>query len=265
MTKITSRWALLVMALIAGTAAAQSETPWAGFNAGLNIGGAFNDTCNSWTLSGARVDPAIETAFNNRNCPSNGSFVGGVQFGYNYQYKRLVFGFGAEYEGWFAKDHDRTLKYSGETPPPGTYTFSGKVSPSGFGIIGPKIGYGGLQWLPYVRVGSIITGGSHDSTLNYSPTGAKEPTATFSGGKNFTSTGWVAGGGVEYGLNGPWSITAEFLHANLGKGSNSTTACSGSASACADFSGLSLDSIHNSFTANIFRVGFRYYFSYWDL
>src|SRR5271154_1948790 len=100
MTKITSRWVLPAMALIAGTAAAQSETPWAGFNAGLNIGGAFNDTCNSWTLNGATVDPTIETAFNSRNCPSNGSFVGGVQFGYNYQYKKLVFGFGAEYEGW---------------------------------------------------------------------------------------------------------------------------------------------------------------------
>ncbi|MGO9514518.1 MAG: outer membrane protein [Steroidobacteraceae bacterium] len=98
--------------------------------------------------------------------------------------------------------------------------------------------------------------------LGYTPTGAEAPTASFSGGKNFTSTGWAAGGGFEFVLNGPWSITADYLYANLGKGSNSTTTCTGTASVCAAFSGISLDSIHNSFTAHIFRVGINYWFGY---
>lgn len=87
-------------------------------------------------------------------------------------------------------------------------------------------------------------------------------TAAFSAGKNFTSTGWAAGGGAEFVLSGPWSVRAEYLHATLGKSSNSTTNCAGSSTACAEFSGISLDSTHNNFTADIFRIGFNYWFAY---
>ena len=99
---------------------------------------------------------------------------------------------------------------AGAAPPPGTYAFSGKLSPSGFGVIGPRIGYAGDHWLPHLRLGTIITGGSHNSTLNYTSTGTLKPTA----------------------------------------------------SACAAFSGVSLDSTHNSFTANMFRIGINYWFWY---
>lgn len=256
------RVGLLAMISIAGAACAQSEYSWDGFYGGLNAGGASNSTCNGWSLDGATFDPTIAATFSNRTCPSNSTFVGGVQIGDNFQYKRLVWGFGAEFDDWSAKNHNQSLKYTGAVPPPGTYVFSGKLSPSGFGVIGPRIGYAGDHWLPYLRLGTIITGGSHNSTLSYTPTGTTKPTASFSGGKNFTSTGWVAGGGVELVLSGPWSISAEYLHANLGNGSNSATTCSGTASACAAFSGVSLDSIHNSFTANMFRIGINYWFWY---
>jgi hypothetical protein len=69
---------------------------------------------------------------------------------------------------------------------------------------------------------------------------------------------------MEIGLNGAWSISAEYLHMNLGKGSSSTTTCAGAASACAAFAGISLDNTHNAFTANIFRIGVNYWFNYWD-
>ncbi len=264
MTKRVSRSAaLLALLLIAGAASAQSETPWAGFYAGLNAGGAGNNTCNSLTLNGAKIDPAIDTAFYNRTCANGGTFVGGPQIGYNVQYDKLVLGFGVAYDIWSAKNQNRSLKYTGEVPPPGTYAFSGKLAPSGFAVIGPRIGYASLQWLPYLTAGGIITGGSQNSALSYTPTGATKPTASFSGGKNFASTGWAAGAGAEYGLNGPWSITAEYLYATLGKGSNSIATCAGSASACAAFSGISLDGNHNSFKANIFRIGINYWFGYW--
>lgn len=253
---------LLALVSIAGAACAQSEYAWDGLYAGLKAGGASNNTCDTWSLNGATIDPTIAAAFSNRTCPNNSTFVGGVQIGDNFQYKRLVWGIGAEFDDWSAKNHNRSLKYAGSVSPPGTYTFSGKLSPSGFGVIGPSIGYAGDHWLPYLRAGAIITGGSHNSTLIYTPTGTTKSSASFSGGKNFTTTGWVAGGGVELVLSGPWSISAEYLHANLGNGSNSTTTCTGTAAACAAFSGISLDSIHNSFTANMFRVGVNYWFWY---
>jgi len=265
MTNLTSRSvALLALALIAGAAHAQSDTPWAGSYAGLNAGGGRNNTCNSWTPNAAMIDPAIVPVFYNRTCPGGGAFVGGVQIGYNVQYRKLILGLGADYDAWSAKNHNRSLKYAGEVSPPGTYNFSGNLGPKGFGVIAPRIGYAGVQWLPYLRAGTIIATGSRDSTLSYTPTGGKKPTASFVGGKNFTTTGWVAGGGAEYGFNGPWSFTVEYLHVNLGKGSDFVATCNGSASACAAFSGTSFDSTHNSFTANIFRIGINYWFGYWE-
>jgi len=76
------------------------------------------------------------------------------------------------------------------------------------------------------------------------------------------NAGAASNSGVEIALTGPWSIGAEYLHANLGNESSSTTSCTGSASACAEFSGISVDSLHNGFTANIIRVDINYWFGY---
>jgi outer membrane immunogenic protein len=256
---------VFALALIAGAASAATDIPWDGFYAGLNAGEARSDACISGTLTGAISDPAFATAFYNPSCPTTGSFVGGVQVGENFQYKHLVFGLGADLEYWSGKNHGIAVNYMGAVPPPGTYTFSGKSTPKGFAVIGPRIGYGSLQFLSYMTGGAVITGSSHDSTLSYTPTGEKIPTTSFSGGKPFASTGWAAGGGIEYGLNGPWSISAEYLYVNLGKGSDSTAPCSGSAAACAAFSAISFDSVHNNFTANTFHIGINYWFGYWKL
>jgi hypothetical protein len=53
---------------------------------------------------------------------------------------------------------------------------------------------------------------------------------------------------------------------NLGSRSNSTAGCSSIPSApatCAGFSGTTLDSNHSGFSANMFRIGINYWFSYW--
>jgi outer membrane immunogenic protein len=258
--------ALLALTLVccsfAGVACAQSDNPWDGFYVGPNVGGSSNHSCNTWTASGTG-SADLTSEFENRNCPS-GSLIFGLQAGENFQYKRLLLGLGVDLEGWSAKNHNQSLTYTGDAPPPaGTYVSSGKLNPSALGIIGPRIGYAGNLWLPYVTAGALITGGSHDSTLSYTPTGGTKPTATFNGGKNFSTTGWAAGGGVEIGLNGAWSISAEYLHLNLGKGSSSAASCTGTAAACAAFSDISLESAHSSFSANLFLIGVNYYFSYW--
>jgi opacity protein-like surface antigen len=251
----------LALASVVGVASAQSDNPWNGFYAGANAGGTRNNACTRSTLNAATIDSASATSFS--NCPSGGP-VGGVQIGDNFQTKRLVWGVGADLDIWSAKNNNQSLKYTGGVLPPGTYAFSGKLSPNDFAIIGSRIGYAGDLWLPYLRVGAIIANGSNNSTVRYTPAGATKPTASFSGGKNFNSTGWVAGGGTEIGLNGAWSIAVDYLHANFGRGSNSTTTCNGPASACAAFSGISLNSSHGAFTANIFRIGVNYWFGYWE-
>jgi opacity protein-like surface antigen len=254
----------LAMAAIAGVASAQSDIPWDGAYVGVIAGEASSSTCNRWALNGATVDPAIAHEFNNRDCSKSSAVVGGVRLGENFQYKRLVLGIDADLDFWGAKGFNQSLKYSGAVPLPGTYHYSDKPSPGGFAVIGPRIGYAGDTWLPYIQVGTGIATGSHGSTLYYTPPGAKIPTASFSGGRDFSSTGWVAGGGFELGLNGAWSITAEYLHSNFGKGSNSSRTCSGPVPTCAAFSGMLFDNIHEGFSANVVRVGITYWFGYWE-
>ncbi len=251
------------LASIAGVASARPDVPWDGVYFGGNVGTGASSTCNSWSVKGAGLDPAAASAFDNRACSSSDAVVVGLQIGENFQYKRFVWGIGADLDFGSAKTLNQSLKYSGAEPPSGTYAYSSKQNPGGFAIIAPRIGYGGDTWFPYLRAGAIITAGSHDSALAYTAAGATKSTASFSGGKDFDSTGWVAGGGFELGLNGAWSITAEYLHANLGRGSDSSSACSGPAPACAAFSGVSFNNGHEGFSTNLFRIGITYWFGYW--
>lgn len=252
--------AFLAAVAIANVASARSDIPWDGVFIGANAGEASSSTCNRWALTGTTIVPA---AFEFRDCSHNRALVGGVRVGDNYQYKRVVVGVVADLDFWSAQKFNRTVTVAGVAPPPGTYVFSGKQSPSGFAVVGPRVGYAGDTWLPYVQVGAIVTTGSNGA-LFYTPAGAKKSTASFAGSKDFSTTGWVAGGGFELGLNGAWSITAEYLHANFGKGSNSTTNCTGSVPACAAFSGISFNNTHEGFSANIVRVGITYWFGYWE-
>ena len=257
-TRRSAAWVASLLA--AGLASAQSDTPWNGPYLGVSAGSGRSDTCTRSTLSAASLDSAAPTL---TRC-SSGGLVGGAEFGDNFQTERLVWGIAADVDAWSTKDGSASLKYAGPVLPPGTYANSGKLSPNDFIIVGSRIGYAGDLWLPYLKVGAIISAGSRDSTLSYSPAGSTKPTASFNGGRDFANEGWVAGGGAEIGLNGAWSITAEYLRVNLGKGSNSANTCNGPASACLGFSGVSLDSAHGGFTANIFRVGINYWFRYWE-
>jgi outer membrane immunogenic protein len=243
----------------AGVASAQSTTPWDGFYLGASLGGENTKFCGSSVLTGLNIDPATSIF---TRC-SSGGLVGGLQFGEDFQIKRLVLGIGADFVISQAKSDSATLQFMGAAPPSGTYSLSGKLSPKNFAIISGRIGYGGKVFFPYVRAGAVVTG-SQSSTLAYVPPGATTPVASFDGGKNFNSTGWAAGTGAEIGLNGAWSISAEYLHMSLGKGSSVASTCAGAASACLAFAGVSLDTTHNNFTANVIRIGINYWFDYWD-
>ena len=256
---------ILMLSSIAGVASARPDVPWDGGYFGANFGEGSSSTCNSWSLNKGGFAPAAASEFDNRVCSSSNAFVVGVQVGDNFQYKRLVWGIGADLDFGSAKNLSQSLKNSGAEPPPGTYVYSSKQNPGGFAIVAPRIGYGGDTWFPYLRAGAIIAERrfTRQRVDSYTAAGATKSTVSFSGGKDFTATGWVAGGGFELGLNGAWSITAEYLHANLGKGSDSTGACRGLAAACTPFSGISFDNSHEGFSTNLFRIGITYWFSYW--
>ena len=190
--------------------------------------------------------------------------VGGLRLGDNFQYKRLLFGLGIEVEIEQSKNEISTFKYAGNESPAGTYVFSGKFRPNPFAVVGPRVGYAGNEWLPYVTAGAVIAAGTQNGTATFTPAGATKPTASFSGARGFSSTGWAAGAGVEWGLNGPWSITAQYLYASLGNGSRATASCSGSIAACSAFAGNPLENARTGNTTHAFLIGINYWFGYWN-
>ena len=246
--------------------------PWQGWFAGANIGGAWNHTCDSWEPGpNIRNNPALANKFYNRNCPNNGNFIGGVDGGYNFQINQWVWGFKVDYEAVGSSTKSRSYTYVSQGPtdpiPPGTYTASGKVSPNGIILLGPRVGYSIDEFLPWVRIGGAFTSGSHNSELSYTPAaGSAAGPASFSGSKNSQNHGFNVGLGLDYGITGPWSFVAEYNYVKLSKGSNSDVNCSSSSikgsSLCTAYGNFELDNIHNSFTMNMFRVGFHYNFSF---
>jgi opacity protein-like surface antigen len=264
MKRFTSRLTiLLTLTSIAGVAAARPDIPWDGRYFGGNLGEASSSSCNGWALTSAAFDSATAAEFNNRTCSTDSAFVGGVQFGENVQHNRLVLGIAVDLDFWSAGNLTQSQIFLGRTPPAGTYVFSSKRNPSGFAVVGPRMGYGGNIWQPYVKAGGVIDFGARNSTLAYIPAGSAISTASFEGGKDFSTFGWAAGCGFELALKGAWSITAEYLHVSLGKGSDSTTTCIGTAASCAAFSGISFENTHEGFSANIIRMGVTYWFGYW--
>jgi outer membrane immunogenic protein len=264
MTLFTLRLTMfLALTSVVGVASARPDMPWDGNYLGANLGDATNSSCNSWSLSGTAFDAGTAAAFSNRVCNTGGAMVGGVQFGQNVQHGRLVLGIAADIDYWSSKDLSQAQNFAGVTAPAGTYVFSSKRNPNWLAVIGPRMGYAGNIWMPYLKAGGVIAPGSHNSSLTYIPTGSPVATASFEGGKDFSTFGWAAGGGFELALKGAWSITAEYLHVALGKGSDSTTTCSGTASACAPFAGITFENTHEGFSANIIGLGVTYWFGYW--
>ena len=101
---------------------------------------------------------------------------------------------------------------------------------------------------------------SAERELAFTPDGSSNADASFSEGRNTATAGWAAGAGSEIVWHGAWSVSTEFLRVSLGKAGVTTSTCSGSASACAAFSGISLDTQRQGFSANLFRFGINYKF-----
>jgi outer membrane immunogenic protein len=198
-------------------------------------------------------------------------FVGGVQFGYNFQYQQIVWGLGVDWDGASSKNRSETRTYNGQfgTPPPtGTYTAYGKVEPNSIFILGPRIGYlfsGYENWLPFIRAGGVFTSGTPTAVLSYTPDAAAAAAGatskTFVGSKNAKNNGWMIGAGVEWEFMDQWSAGLEYNYVNLGKSSSSVESCTPAGSAaCTAFGNLTIENTHNSFTASLVRLKVNYRF-----
>ncbi|MEY2440084.1 MAG: outer rane immunogenic protein [Verrucomicrobiota bacterium] len=159
---------------------------WAGFYLGLNSGGQFGHS------------ETFDSATGRRFGYDESGFTGGLQFGYNFQWRWLVIG--PEIDAGYMN-----VDGSGDEP-----KFVGQVhanTESDFfttlrGRAGVRLNQGGC-WLIYATGGAI--------GVNYTARFHVDPDF-FDARDNEFDWGYTVGGGVERMLTRHWSIKAEYLY-----------------------------------------------------
>jgi opacity protein-like surface antigen len=146
---------------------------WSGFYFGANLGGA-------WTNGGL-------------NIPGNNlyggltEFIGGVQLGYNFQAGHFLFGVEGDFDG-------ATFRHPALPIPT-----LGSVSQNWIGTVAGRVGLVEDRWLVYGKFGGGWV--QSNASLNL-------PGVVWQGSN--TSSGWLAGVGVEYGFKPHWTIKLEY-------------------------------------------------------
>ncbi len=256
-----SRLAVFVLSwFVAGVSLAEGANVWDGPYVGPQLGSAANNSCSQWATGTTGMDVSAQTV--SQSCATRG-VVGGIQVGENIQYKRVFWGMAADLDLATATSSSSQWISKGGVAPAGAYVASGRLGPDGFLVLAPRVGYAGGEWAPYLRAGALVALGGRDSALAYTPPGAGQPSVSFKGGRSFNAISPVVGGGIEWGLNGPWTVGLEYMHATLGKGSNATATCAGTVLACEGFAGVAFQNFHNALTFNMFRITANYYFDFW--
>jgi outer membrane immunogenic protein len=187
--------------LIPASASAQSGIyNWTGFYGGLHAGGAFSQTKGSDEF----FDPPTEITRQNMH----GAF-GGAQFGYNYQFGRVVWG--AELSGSYGQ-----INGSGDC-----FTNSASLLAGGESLdcharqdwnlqLLSKLGYafGDGRLLPYVTGGVVL---SRLSVMKDDLNNPIPPATTTWGGAHM-QPGMGLGAGFQYALGNGFSVGVEYLY-----------------------------------------------------
>jgi outer membrane immunogenic protein len=168
---------------------------WTGFYLGGNLGGAWSSTTVTSNITGANWKP------------SNTSFIGGGQLGYNYQWPGSNWVIGAEWTfDWGGGNHTSDV----------VATSVGNLQASANGAswlttVTGRLGYAADRWLVYGKGGWAWLETS--AQIRNLTTGAVA-------NADHTGSGWVGGAGVEYAWTQNWTTRVEYNYIGSGNWSS---------------------------------------------
>lgn len=205
---------------------------WTGFYVGGHIGGAWSNVDVS-DPTGAIFAPAGSTI----GLDGSG-LLGGGQVGFNWQTGHWVLGVQGDM-AW------TDINVSETDPFLATTTLSYKTD--WIGMATGRVGYAWDNWLLYAKGGAAWVHNSYSAAdtrvrIGFSANGAD------------TRTGWIAGGGLEYGLTPNWTLFAEYDYIGLGTHGATLTGTTGGGAAMT----LAADVKQN---ISVVKGGFNYKFS----
>jgi opacity protein-like surface antigen len=158
---------------------------WSGFYVGANFGGG-------WTNG-------------NLNIPGNNlydgltGFIGGFQAGYNFQAGHLLFGVEGDVD-WASFNHP--------TLPVPTL---GSVNQNWISTVAGRVGLVNDRWLVFAKLGGGWV--QSNATMN-------TPGPSWNGSN--TNSGWLLGGGIEYGFKPHWTVKLEYNYLALSNWTSAT-------------------------------------------
>jgi outer membrane immunogenic protein len=192
------------------------QPTWTGFYAGLNAGYAWgnSDPAQLRTVTGAPFFMLGGTTGAPPSLDPRG-FIGGGQFGYNWQAGQFVFGGEIDFSGLDAKA-DATISPFFVGKGPNTFTWSSRYDwlftarlRAGF-LIAPN-------WLVYATGGLAVTHVRDSVTCTAPGSGCVDtvPPGFITWAESSTMTGGTVGGGIETMLAPNWTARAEYLFAKF--------------------------------------------------
>lgn len=266
------------------TASAAPRSPpvddWTGWYAGLNLGGVGGGNPVSTTASNSEYCSTCGHALTTANASIAGAtgdfpvatdgFIGGIQFGYNWQLAdRWIAGFEADFQGFAgANGSNNTSSYAAvsDFAGHGVSTELSAIKEIDFlGTVRGRLGY-----LIKPRLLVFGTGGFAYGYVNTSTTISQHLVGTFGGvqtdfGVDTTVSrmlgGWAAGGGFELMLTSNWTAKIEYLYYDLGvSSSGQITDRITIPSPPATYYFVNDVQSSTRFNGNIVRIGFNYRF-----
>jgi outer membrane immunogenic protein len=198
---------------------------WTGFYIGGNVGGAWGNfdprTSTVYSDDGWFVPsdiPAIDRVGIQSSKPTG--FTGGFEAGYNWQSRNFVFGVEEDIDALsLSSGASSGALYPGY---PFTFTVTSNISTTWLATVRGRLGYAVNNWLFFVTGGAAFT--DLRGKFAFSDTwDNKARNASESASFSDTKTGYAIGGGVEAGLWGNWSVKGEYLYANFGTVSATST------------------------------------------
>jgi len=249
---------------------------WSGWYGGVNAGwvGGAGGVSNDASIVSTGTEPisaeAMARGATNNTTGASSGFIGGGQFGYNYQFSPLfVAGFEADIQG-LTGAHKRSSSIIPLLDHDGNFVTNSTTTRdlSYLGTLRARMGVlVAPSFLLYATGGLAYGGVKSDTTIAQSVTNTDRPppSTLTSGSFSGTRVGYVVGAGGEWMLSSNWSAKLEYLYYDLGSATYATgglaiidlgpTSLPGSGTAAV------ATSSKVRFNDNIVRVGVNYHFN----
>jgi outer membrane immunogenic protein len=197
---------------------------WAGFYVGANAGYAWSAGEANYTVDPFFAGAPIGTASGDAGRAalaatsthvSDRGFTGGVQAGYNLQFRNIVVGVEVDFNSLRLDNSADTVGFSG-TPVPWIDNVHTSIKTDWLLTVRPRVGVAWNEFLLYATGGLAVTRlTTFQSQSNILVTTLSSGYSESVSGSE-TKTGWTVGGGLEYAVSDHWTLKGEYLYTDFG-------------------------------------------------